>query len=152
MSANFVVPNEGELQLMLELMGGVALEDWYLCLISSTVAISETNVAATWTAAESSFSGYSRKTLTRSVSGPTWATPASAAPTDSWDAEALVAQTQYNASAPQTWTYGGAGESIYGYFYLGKTSGKLIMGQLYASPYAVSPGSPITIIPMFGGA
>lgn len=61
---------------------------------------------------EASFTGYSSKTLTGTLTGSTWSTPSG-----------TPAQTQYNASAPQSWTATGSYQTILGYFYVGATSG-----------------------------
>jgi hypothetical protein len=143
-----IIPNEGELVLLAELMGVVTREDWYLCLFTTTITPSETTVAANMTAVEATFTGYSRKTLTRTTGGSTWSTPASAAPVNSWSAEALVATTTYNSGTPQTWT-AGASATIYGYFYLGVTSGKLIMAELFATPQPVVSTNVINFTPQF---
>ena len=146
-----IVPNEGEIQLLADLLGSG--ENWLLCLATTSVTPSETDVAATWTAAEAAFTGYARKTLTRTVSGSTWATPTTQAPTDAWSAEAGVAQSTYNAGAPQTWTAGaGASGTVYGFFYLGATSGKLVFCQVLAVAKAVWAGDQIIITPPFGAA
>jgi hypothetical protein len=146
-----IVPNEGELQLLADLLG--AGENWLLCLATTSVTPSETDTAATWTAAEATFSGYSRKTLTRTVSGSTWATPSIQAPTDAWSAEAGVAQSTYNAASPQTWTAGaGVSATVYGFFYLGATSGKLLFCQLLGVSQPITAGTVVTIVPPFGAA
>lgn len=142
-----ICPNEGETTLLAELLG--AGEDWSLGLITTDVTPAETDVAATWTAAEASGSWYARKTLTRSVSGTTWSTPASAAPSGSWSAEAAVAAAQYNAASPQSWTYSGAGATIYGYFYIGATSGKLIFAEKFATAQPVVEGNVVNFTPQF---
>lgn len=145
------VPDEGELQHLAEHLA--AGEDWLLCLITSPLTPAETDAAATWTAAEATFSGYARKTLTRSVSGTTWGTPASGAPDGSWSSETSVATSRYNASSPQQWTAGsGVSATLYGYFYLGATSGKLVFAEYFATPRTINDGAVINLVPSFSFA
>ena len=98
-----LVPHEGELQLLTDMIGGGTLENWQLCLFNSNITPSETDTAATYTAHEAAFTGYARVTLTRSISASTWNTPVSQAPSGSppWSSRALVGHTQYG-SAPQS--------------------------------------------------
>ena len=86
-----LVPHEGELQLLTDMIGGGTLENWQLCLFNSNITPSETDTAATYTAHETAFPGYARVTLTRSISSSTWNTPVSQAPSGSppWSSRAL---------------------------------------------------------------
>ena len=63
-----------------------------------------------------------------------------------------MAQSAYNAGLPQTWTADSASGTVYGFFYLGATSGKLVFCQLLAVPKAFAAGDVITLIPPFGAA
>lgn len=149
----FIVPREGDLQLLNDLFGTGTREDWYLCLYNSNITPVETHQAATFTAAETAFTNYGRKTLTRSVSSGTWNTPVNQAPSGSpaWSSRTQIGHTQYG-SAPQTWTCGATGDTIYGYFILGVTSGKLILAELFSSPRTLASGDSLSITPIFENA
>ena len=145
-----LVPHEGELQLLTDMIGGGTLENWQLCLFNSNINPSETDTAAAYTAHETAFTGYARVTLTRSISATTWNTPVSQAPSGSppWSSRALVGHTQYG-SAPQSWTCGATGDTIYGYFILGATSGKLILAEVFATPRTLVNGDTLSLQPIF---
>lgn len=143
------IPNEGEVQLLTEQLG--AGENWLLGLFKSNLTPGEADTAATYTAAECDFTNYARKTLTRSISAGTWQTVTSGAPTGAWSAEAAVAKSTYGA-APQSWTCGATGNTVYGYFLLGATSGKLIMAEAFAAPRTLASGDVLSTTPAFEGS
>ena len=149
----FLVPNEGDVQLLVDLLGGGALEDWSLGLFNAAVTPSETDTAATYTAHEATFAGYARKTLTRSVSPTTWNAPVLQAPSGApaWSGRTQVGHTQYG-STPQSWTCSGTGDSVYGYFIVGATSGKLICAELFATPRTLANGDSLSMTPVFEAA
>jgi hypothetical protein len=148
-----LVPHEGELQLLTDMIGGGTLENWQLCLFNSNITPSETDTAATYTVHETAFAGYARVTLTRSISASTWNTPVSQAPSGSppWSSRALVGHTQYG-SAPQSWTCGATGDTIYGYFIIGVTSGKLICAEAFATARTLASGDTLSLQPIFENA
>jgi hypothetical protein len=148
-----LVPHEGDVQLLTDLMGGGTLENWQLCLFNSGLTPSETDSAATYTAHETAFTNYTRKTLTRSVSASTWNTPVSQAPSGSpaWSSRNQVGHTQYGSN-PQSWTCGATGDTIYGYFILGATSGKLICAEAFSIPRTLANGDTISLTPVFENA
>lgn len=145
-----LVPREGDVQLLVDLLGGGPLEDWSLGLFNTAITPAETDTAATYTAHEAAFTGYARKTLTRSVSSATWNTPVLQTPSGSpaWSGRTLVGHVQYG-STPQTWTCGAAGGSVYGYFIIGATSGKLICAELFSSPRTLASGDSLAMTPIF---
>jgi hypothetical protein len=148
-----VVPHEGGLQLLTDLLGGGTLENWQLGLFNSAITPAETDTAAAYTAHETAFAGYARKTLTRSISASTWNTPVSQAPSGSpaWSSRSQVGHSQYG-SAPQSWTCTGSGDTIYGYFILGATSGKLICAEAFATPRTLANGDTLSMTPIFEDA
>ena len=75
-----LVPHEGDVQLLTDLLGGGSLENWQLGLFNSNITPAETDTASTYTAHETAFTSYARKTLTRSIGSSTWNTPVSQAP------------------------------------------------------------------------
>ncbi|QEH38652.1 hypothetical protein OJF2_72580 [Aquisphaera giovannonii] len=148
-----LVPREGDVQLLTDLLGGGTLENWLLGLFHANITPSETDTAATYTAQEATFTSYARKTLTRSIGASTWNTPVSQAPSGSpaWSARSQVGHSQYGAS-PQTWVCGATGDTIYGYFIVGATSGKLICAEAFATPRTLASGDTLSIIPVFENA
>ena len=148
-----VVPHQGDIQLLTDMLGGGTLENWQLGLFNSNITPSETDTAATYTAHETAFTGYSRKTLTRSISSSTWNTPVAQAPSGSppWSNRSEVGHSQYG-STPQSWTCGATGDTIYGYFILGVTSGNLICAEAFATPRTLANGDTLSITPIFENA
>lgn len=142
-----LIPDAGELKLLTDLLS--AGENWSLGLFTSNITPAESDVAATYTAAEAAGAWYARKTLTRSISGSTWATTASGAPSGSWSAESAVAKSSYNAASPQSWTVSGAGATVYGYFVLGATSGTLLFAEKFAASRILQVGDTLNVTPTF---
>jgi hypothetical protein len=149
----YMVPREGDVQLLADVLGTGTREDWLLCLFNSAITPAETDVAATYTAHETAFVGYARKTLTRSITGSTWSTPVSQAPSGSpaWSARSQVGHSAYG-SAPQSWTCSGTGDSIYGYFIIGATSGKLILAEAFPAAKPMTSGDSLAFTPIFESA
>jgi len=146
-----IVPHQGDIQLLTDLLSSG--ENWLLGLFNSNITPSETDVAATYTAHETAFTGYSRKTLTRSVSGSTWSTPIAQAPSGSpaWSSRNQVGHSQYGSS-PQSFTCSGTGDTIYGYFVLGATSGNLILAEAFAASRTLNNGDSLSLTPIFENA
>jgi hypothetical protein len=145
-----LVPRDGEVQLLTDMMGGGSLENWSLRLYHANITPAETDTATTYTAQEATFTSYAAKTLTRSIGASTWNTPVSQAPSGSppWSTRTQVGHTQYG-SAPQTWTCGATGDTIYGYFVTGVTSGKLIMAEKFSSPRTLANTDTLSMTPIF---
>jgi len=148
-----LVPHEGDVQLLNDLLGGGSLENWQLGLFNSNITPAETDTASTYTVHEATFTSYARKTLTRSVGSSTWNTPVSQAPSGAppWSSRTQVGHSQYGSS-PQSWTCGATGEMIYGYFIVGATSGKLICAEAFAAPRTLVNGDTLSITPIFENA
>jgi hypothetical protein len=148
-----VVPHEGDIQLLTDMLGGGTLENWQLCLFNSNITPSENDSAATYTAHETAFTNYARKTLTRQIGSSYWNTPVSQAPSGSppWSSRSQVGHSQYG-SAAQSWTCGTTGDTIYGYFIVGATSGKLICAEAFATPRTLASGDTLSITPIFENA
>lgn len=143
-----IVPNEGEVKLITDLLNGGTLENWTLKLFKTNVTPAETDTSASYTVAD--FTNYTSKTLTRSVNnGVTWNTVASGSPTGSWSAEASVAESAYQQ---QSWTCGATGNTIYGYWIEGATSAKVLLAEAFASSRVLANGDTLNLTPRFGGA
>ncbi len=148
-----LVPHQGDVQLLTDLLAGGALENWQLGLFNTNITPSETDTAATYTAHEAVFSGYSRMTLTRGISSTTWSTPVSQPPSGSppWTGRSQVGHSQYG-NAPQVWTCGTTGDTVYGYFIIGATSGNLICAEAFATPRTLGSGDTLSLTPVFENA
>ena len=94
-----------------------------------------------------------RKTLTRAIGSSNWNTPVSQAPSGSpaWSSRSQVGHSQYG-SAAQSWTCGATGDTVYGYFVIGATSGKLIFAEAFSTPRTLAGGDTIQIQPVFENA
>jgi len=127
-----VLPNQAEKILLEALVNKTAPQDLKLKLFQNNVTPSETDTEATYT--EATFTGYSAVTLTAS----SW-TVTEGAPTQ--------------ASYPQvtfTSTAGGQNQSIYGYYLVQVTSGKLVWAERFTDgPYTiVNNGDSIKVTPV----
>ena len=81
-----------------------------------------------------------------------WTTPVSQAPSGSpaWSSRSQVGHSQYGTA--QSWTCGATGDTIYGYFIVGATSGKLICAEAFATPRTLASGDTLSITPIFENA
>lgn len=69
---------------------------------------------------------------------------------DDWGTASTVggkASIAYDSS-PQTWTCGATGNTIYGYFVVGATSGTLIYAERFATPRPLSNGDTLNVQPV----
>ena len=135
------VPKEGQVQLLNDALAGGSLEAWQLRTFSTAHTPAVTDTLSTYTAIETSVAGYSAITITRSVSGTTWSTPAATGTTI--DSTNNNAKSTYGSSSPQ-FSYTASG-TIYGYFIKGATNGKCMGGEAFASSFTVSNGSTLSI-------
>lgn len=124
-----VVPNVGENIALEALVNKTAPQNPVLKLFKNNITPAETDVDTDYT--EATFTGYSSITLT----GSSW----NAASAGSID----FAQQTFTSSADQT------AESIYGYFVVQATSGKLMWSERFSSaPYTIeNNGDDIDITP-----
>jgi hypothetical protein len=82
---------------------------------------------------ETAFTGYAAVTLTRSG----WSNPS----TVSGDAQSTYAQ--------QSWTCTGTGDTLYGYYVVGATSGTTLWAEAFSSPRTLANGDVLDINPQF---
>lgn len=141
-----LIPNEGEVQLLTDALAGGTLENWTLKLFKNDYTPVPGSTSASFT--EADFTNYTSKTLTRSISGSTWQTVTSGAPTSSWNAQAAVAKSTYG-SAAQSWTCGTTGNTVYGYYVVGATSGKVIFAERFATTRTLASGDVLNLTPAF---
>jgi len=129
-----LVPNVGEVVLLTNTLNGGTLENWTLKLFKSNTTPAEGDTAGTFT--EADFTGYSAKTLTRSVSGSTWATPSTAGGTTS---SSYAAQTFTSSDSTS--------QTIYGYFIVGATTGTLIYAERFGTARNLVSPDTLTVTP-----
>lgn len=123
-----VAPNEGRVVLVNNLIAGGSLENWTLKLFKNNFTPAVTSVAADFT--EADFTGYTAKTLTRSQTGSTWG--AASITSD-------ISQSEYGTD--QSFTYTGAtSQSVYGWYIVGATSGKVILAHKWTDGARVAVG------------
>jgi hypothetical protein len=109
-----VVPTEGELELLRKcILATAETEAYILKLYQNSYAPGPTTTATSFT--EASFSNYAAVTLSRT----SWGTPT---------LNGNIGQTSY---AQQSWTCGATGNTIYGYYVLGATSGKVLWAEQF---------------------
>jgi hypothetical protein len=123
-----VAPNEGRVVLVNNLLAGGTLEAWSLRLFKNDYTPVVGSVLADFTQAD--FTGYSAKTLTRSQTGSTWGAASIAS---------NIAQSEY--ATDQSFTYTGAtSQSVYGWYIVGATSGKVILAHRWTDGARVAVG------------
>ena len=84
---------------------------------------------------EATFTNYAAVTLTRA----------------GWNAAVTVsgkAQCSYGSS-PQAWTCGATGNTIYGYYVTGATSGMVLFSELYSASRILANGDVMQLTPTF---
>lgn len=128
-----VVPTEGEIELLRKLIQATAeTEAYVLKLYQNSYAPGPTSTATNFT--EANFTNYAAVTIARS----SWATPTL---TGSNIAQSQVAQ--------QSWTCGATGNTIYGYYVLGATSGKVLWAEEFATARVLAVGDILNLTPVF---
>lgn len=127
-----VWPNVGEVEALKRLLySDAGAEDLTLKLFKSNTTPAETDTAGTYT--EADFTGYSAETLTSSQSGSTWEVPTTSG------------STRSDYQTPLVWTCGATGNTIYGYFVIGATSGILYFSERFASSYTLADTDTFTL-------
>lgn len=127
-------PDVGEVVLLTDLLGNG--NNWTLKLFKNDVTPAESDTDATYT--EADFTDYAAKTLTRSVSGSTWATPTTSSGTTS---------SEYNSGTPQSWTCGATGNSIYGYYIVDAVTGTLLIAERFAATRTLAENDTLNLTP-----
>lgn len=130
-----VVPQEGELQLLDKMLrAALSVDENYILLLFQNNYTPDTNATASLFT-EATFSGYAAMTLSRA----------------NWNASTIVsskAQSSYGSN-PQTWTCGVTGNTIYGYWVQGATSGKVLWAERFAVARTLATGDVLNITPQF---
>jgi len=126
-----VVPNVGELKLLDAATGKVAVENLTLKLYKNNYIPIAASVAGDFT--EADFTDYVAKTLT----------------TSSWGAATTVSsKASATYGSTQTWTCGASGNTIYGYYIVGASSGTLYWAELFASARILASTDTLNLTPV----
>lgn len=126
----FVVPNEGEAQMLNLILGKTATENLTLKLFTNNVTPAETDNAATYT--EAAGNGYAAISL---VAADWTVTAGTGAP-----------GTTTAVTANKVFTLTGVG-SYYGYYIVGATSGKLYLAEAFGAVKTFDAGGGTITIP-----
>jgi len=127
-----VTPDAGELELLDKMIKDALSvdEDYTLKLFKNDYTPSQSTVFGDFT--EADFTGYSAATLTRANFG--------AASTVNNKAESTY-------SAQQSWTCGTTGNTVYGYYVLGATSGTCLWAERFATSRTLANGDQLNLTP-----
>ena len=128
-----VVPNQGELQLLQKLLKNTSdTEDYLLRLYQNNYNPVEGSVLGSFT--EADFTNYAQKTIARGD----WAAPSI---NGSNKAESSV--------AAQSWTCGASGNTVYGYYIVGATSGVVLWAEKFSVSRVLGDGDILNVTPIF---
>jgi hypothetical protein len=129
-----LVPNVGEIELLDRLLKGATSAndgDYTLYLYKNDYTPVNGSTLANFT--EADFDGYSSKSLAQA----TWA---SVSLNGSSKAESSYVQ--------QSWTCGSVGNTIYGYYIKGDTSGNLLWAEKFSPYKALTNGDILNLVPV----
>lgn len=131
-----VIPNAGELVLLDKMLkAALSVDEGYIVkLYQSNLSLTQTMVAADLDAVEANFTGYVGKTLTRA----------------GWGASVLsttIASSTY--ATVQSWTCGATGNTIFGYYVVGATSGTLLWAEAFAVSRPMVTTDILNLTPVF---
>ena len=131
-----VTTNLGELELLDKMLKDAldTDENYILKLFHTDVTPSENSTSASFV--EATFTNYAAVTLTRS----------------NWNAAVLngsnAAESSYG-SAAQSWTCGATGDTIYGYWMEGATSGTCLWAEKFATARTLTDSDVLNLLPKF---
>lgn len=128
-----VFANSGELLVVQWMLKATSTpENLTLKLFKNDYVPTATSAAGDFV--EADFTSYSAKTLSRG----TWQSPSTVS------GKASIAYD----TAPQTWTCGTAGNTIYGYYVVGASSGTLIYAERFGSSRTLGNGDSLNVQPL----
>ena len=133
--AGLVVPLVGETQLLNKMLQAALSvdENYILKLFQNNVTPNSSFTSGSMT--EANFTNYAAKTLTRA----------------GWNSSVIVSgqsQSSYGSN-PQTWTCGTTGNTIYGYWVEGATSGAVLWAEAFAVARVLANGDVLNLTPQF---
>ena len=127
-----IVPDAGELELLTKLLINTTdTENYLLRLYKNSYSPSGSTVIGDFT--EADFTTYAEKTLARGD----WASPST------------VANKAESSVTAQSWTCGASGNTVYGYYVVGATSGVCLWAEEFASPRILANGDILNLTPKF---
>lgn len=128
-----VVPDSGELELLDKMLKDALSTDeaFVMKLYKSDTTPAAATVAGDFT--EADFTDYAAVTLARA----------------SWAAAATVSNKAESSFAAQSWTCGATGNTIYGYYVVGATSGTCLWAERFATSRVLASGDVLNITPKF---
>jgi len=129
-----LVPNIGEIELLDRLLkGGSSVHDgdYTLHLFKNSYVPQDSSSLSNFT--EADFDGYADKALAQA----------------SWESVSLNTNDKAESSySQQSWTCGASGNTIYGYYITGNTSGELLWAEKFGSSKALTNGDILNLIPV----
>jgi hypothetical protein len=126
-----IVPTEGEIQLLTKMIKAALTtdENYIMHLNNNNYTPVAGSTLTNFT--ETGFTGYAAVTLTRAG----WSTPT------------IVSGNAQSTYAQQSWTCTGTGDTIYGYYVVGPTSGKVLWAEQFASSRTLANGDVLNVNP-----
>jgi hypothetical protein len=130
-----VTSNLGELELLDKMLKDALStnENYILRLYQNNYTPVDASAPGSFT--EANFTSYAALTLTRAL----------------WNSAVVVslkAETSYG-SAPLSWTCGASGNTIYGYYVTGATSGVVLWAELFATSRILASADVLNLTPKF---
>ena len=130
-----VTPNLGELELLDKMLKDALSsdEDYILKLYGNDYTPDDNSAEASFT--EPVFTNYAARTLTRAA----------------WNDAVTIsdkAETSYGTT-PQSWTCGATGDTVYGYYVTGATSGVVLWAERFATSRVLADGDILNLTPKF---
>lgn len=130
-----VVPNVGELELLDKMLKDALSvdENYILKLFHTNVTPDQNSTSSSFV--EATFTNYSAATLTRA----------------NWNTAVTVsnkAESSYGSSA-LSWTCGATGDTIYGYWVIGATSGTCLWAEAFATARVLASSDVLNLTPKF---
>lgn len=109
----------------------VSDENYILKLFRNDYTPDDNYAAASFT--EANFTNYAAKTLTRSA----------------WASAAVVSSKAQTSYATQSWTCGSSGNTIYGMYVVGSSSGTVLWSERFGSTRVVADQDVLSVTPTF---
>lgn len=129
-----IVPDLGEIELLTKLLINTNdTEDYLLRLYKNSYSPSASTVVADFT--QANFTTYAEKTIARGD----WSSPSGIG----------VPQKAESSVTAQSWTCGATGNTIYGYYVVGSTSGVCLWAEEFVSPRILADGDILNLTPKF---
>lgn len=127
-----VVSNAGEIELLNKMLRNTSdTENYILKLYRNNYTPTATSSVSDFTSAI--FTNYSDKTLART----------------SWTAATTVAGKAQSSYSQQSWTCGATGDTVYGYYVVGQTSGVLLWAEKFSIARPLANTDILNLTPVF---